>query len=44
MSLTEGDDIKLLGFNNLQEVVKTSLNNSEARLRTKGMRQSSNRL
>ena len=37
MSLTEGDDIKLLGFNNLQEVAeKTSLNNSEAnRLRTR---------
>ena len=42
MSLTEGDDIKILGFNNLQEVIeKTNLNNVEAeRLKLRGMRQS----
>ena len=42
MSLTEGDDIKLLGFNNLEEVAeKTEQNNTESnRLRFKGMRES----
>ena len=42
MNLTEGDDIKLLGFNNLEEVAeKTAQNNTDSkRLRFRGMKES----
>ena len=42
MSLTEGDDIKLLGFNNLEEVAEKTrdINVESNRMRFKGMRES----